>query len=824
MTPAPPQDAALVGLVLVSHSAALAEGLRELAAQMAPDVPIATAGGTDDGGLGTSFDAVSAALAAAQRGAGVVVLYDLGSARMTSELALEVLDEDEQERVRLVDAPLVEGALTAATAAAGGADLAAVVAALADLRPAPDTGADTGADTGSAPAAAAGGAHVREVVLRNALGLHARPGAQVVGALRGLDAQVLVRRAGDGAAGESASARSLVALLRLAARGGSTLQLSATGPDAEAALDRLQELVEAGFGELEDDRAGSPVVGADPAPPGATAATPARSAPSADGDLPGRPASPGRAVGPAAHLAVPAPQVPDVPGAGVGAERAALDAARARVDADLAAAAAGGGGDVFTAHRTLLADPELLDAAQGAVATGATAAAAWWRAVEQVRDELLASGEEVVAGRAADVADVGRRVVGVLLGESPSVTAPPGCVLLAEDLEPSLVAVLVEAGVVGIGLARGTPTSHAALLARAAGLPLVVGLGPAALDVADGTELLLDGTAGRLRRTPSEQDRRDVEQESVVAADRQAAERAAATAPVRLADGSQVLVVANVSGADEARLAVECGADGIGLLRTEFLFLDRPDLPGEQEQADALRAVLDVMAGRHVVVRTLDAGGDKRLPGLGLDPARHGFLGSRGLRLSLARPEVFATQLRAVLRAGAGHRYSLMFPMVTVPEEVEQAREALERAARGLASARVPYALPEQVGIMVEVPAAALTVDAFLGVCDFFSIGSNDLVQYTMAADRTDPDVADLHRPGSTAVRRLLAQVCDAAVPAGRLVAVCGEAASDPATAVELVRLGVRELSVTPRAVPAVKAALRAAESGAAGQPGSTSV
>jgi phosphoenolpyruvate-protein kinase (PTS system EI component) len=260
---------------------------------------------------------------------------------------------------------------------------------------------------------------------------------------------------------------------------------------------------------------------------------------------------------------------------------------------------------------------------------------------------------------------------------------------------------------------------------------------------------------------------------------------------------------------DEALAAVANGAEGVGLLRTEFLYLDRPDLPSEDEQVAALRAIFAALEGRPIIVRTLDIGGDKSVPALDLDPVTNSFLGVRGLRLSLRRPDLFRQQLRAIARAAEGYRVSLMFPMVTTVAEVREARGHLDAVMKELDAEGVGHGRIEEVGIMVEVPAAALTADLLAPEVDFFSVGSNDLVQYTMAAERTNAAVADLYRPDAPAILRLLERIVAGAHAHGRWVGICGEMAGDPSLTPIFVGLGIDELSMAPGSIPAVKAAIR---------------
>lgn len=750
-----------VGLVLVSHSARLAEGVAELAGQMAPDVRIVAAGGGDDGGLGTSFDRISQALDAVASPAGVVVLYDLGSALLTTETALEFLDPDVAATIEVVDAPLVEGALAAATTAQGGASRADVAAA------ARAAGATSSADR-TAPAVPST-AVTQTLTLRNALGLHARPAADLIGALSGLSAQVWLGRADA----DRVDARSLLAVVRLALRGGEQLAVSATGPDAQAALDRVATLVDRGFGELDGPPAAEP-----------TTAGPA-------------PGAIGLAVGP---LVRPVPaDVADRPADDKKAERTLLDTALSAVANRLAR-----GDALQRAHGALLLDPQLAAAAHEIIATGSAAAPAWWRAARDAAEAMAASSDELVAARAVDVRDAGAAVLAEL-GE-PVDRIPPtldGAILVADELGPSEVSAVASRGGAGIVLAAGSPTAHAVVVARGLGLPLVLRAGSLLDAVPVGTLLAIDGDAGTVDIDPDDLDAR----RATVAEARAAreAQRRASAEPV-FVDGRQVLVAANVGSLADAQAAVDGGADGVGLLRTELLVLDHARLPDEDEQVADLTAVLGVLGDRPVVVRVLDAGGDKPVRALALDPQHNGFLGVRGLRWLLANPAVLHTQLRAISRAAAGHNVSVMAPMVTIASEARQFQAAVAAAVASLDADRIAHGHLAGIGAMIEVPAAALAADEIGREVDFVSVGSNDLVAYTMAAERTESGVADLLDPAATAIWRLIEQLCRSA---GVDVAVCGEMAADPRFVRRFVDLGVSELSVAPARVPAVKALLR---------------
>jgi phosphocarrier protein FPr len=361
--------------------------------------------------------------------------------------------------------------------------------------------------------------------------------------------------------------------------------------------------------------------------------------------------------------------------------------------------------------------------------------------------------------------------------------------------------------VTGIATAHGTATAHAAILARALGLPAVVGLGEAVLAIDEGTAVLLDGDAGTILLDPPDDVLRDASERRERAAQRTARARERAHEPGATRDGTRIEVFANLGSAAEAARAVELGAEGVGLLRTEFLFLDRATLPDEDEQAETLREIARALDGRPLVVRTLDAGADKPLPALPMPPEANPFLGVRGIRLTLERRDVLGAQLRAILRVAADHPVKVMLPMVATLSEIDAARDALAQARSDTG-----IDVPLEFGIMVEVPAAALTATRLAEHVDFFSLGTNDLTQYTMAAERGDERLAPLLTGPQPAVLRLVAQTVDGAAAHGRWVGVCGELAGDPPTAVLLAGLGVTELSMAPALVPEVKEALRGVE------------
>jgi phosphoenolpyruvate-protein phosphotransferase len=471
--------------------------------------------------------------------------------------------------------------------------------------------------------------------------------------------------------------------------------------------------------------------------------------------------------------------------------------------AETAARAGDEVGAIFEAQALFAADPEIVDPAMEAIAAGAGAAEAIDRVTAEAADRLAAIDDDYFRERAADVRDIGRRVVDRLLGRSrPELHHRDGtpAVVASDDLDPSLVAVIRPELVAGLALRGGAPTGHAAIVARALGIPLVLGLGAALDAFLDGTTVAVDGTAGRLIVEPDEADIRAPGGPPEVAA-QGPSDGAAGLVPVRLE--------ANVASVREAEAARDAGAEGIGLVRTELLFLGRSTPPGLDEQRSLYGRISRTMAGRPVVFRTLDIGGDKPASYLPGGDEMNPALGVRGLRLSLGRPDLFETQLRAMLEADPEAPLRIMFPMVATVEEVVRAREAVAAAAGVSRAAGAAIAADVRLGIMVEIPSVAVMADAFAPIVDFFSIGTNDLVQYALAADRTNPGLAEIATPLQPSILRLVRSVTMAAAAYDRPVAVCGEAAADPAAAALLIGLGVDELSVSAAALGRLRAALR---------------
>lgn len=532
--------------------------------------------------------------------------------------------------------------------------------------------------------------------------------------------------------------------------------------------------------------------------------------------LTAHPAAPGLGVGRAQvwrPAAVAEPERSDDPAAEAErfrTGRAALAAELAREREQMAGRAGAEAAAIFDAHLLMLEDPELESAVLGRLAAGEPAGRATRSAGEELAAIMDQLEDEYLRLRAADIRDVTSRLAMTMAGGSGSLPPPPWpeTVLVTPDLQPSHMAQLDPQQVTAVVSRSGGPTSHAALLARSMGIPAVFGADPDA--IAQGDWLVVDGETGTVRVRP---DAGELAAARADQAARQAAEADLAglrDLPAVTADGERrVELAANIGHPDEVAAALAAGAEGIGLFRTEFLFLDRPALPGEEEQYLAYRRVLAEMAPRPVLLRTLDVGGDKQLPGVPLAAEENPFLGLRGIRLWLKRPELWRPQLRAMLRASVHGNLHIMLPMVATVPEVAAARARLDETAAALAAEGVtPGAY--KLGIMIEVPAAAMAAEGLAGAVDFFSIGTNDLTQYALAVDRGNPQVADLYQPLHPGVVALIRAAVEAAHRAGIWCGVCGELGGDPAAAAVLVGLGLDELSMSPRRIPRIKQVVRA--------------
>jgi phosphocarrier protein FPr len=712
----------MIGFVIVSHSARLAEGVCELAAQMGQGkVRLAPAGGTSDAEhpIGTDAFKVMQAIEEVYSQDGVLVLMDLGSAVLSAETALELLAEDRRARVHLCPGPVVERAVEAVSLAAAGATVDEIL-------------------RGSPRAGEGGPEESAEVVLSDPLGLHARPAARVVRTARRFQARATLN---------GTDAASINELLAMRARHGDRVHIRAYGPEARQAVAALAEALSAPAG----------VAG-----------------------------SGGIAIGPVvkvrAAVSPVATHVVDNPEA----ENARLLDAIQRAQAEtrglcdwVGPAEAG----IFDAQLLILQDPTVAAQASRLV-------------LEERRNAGFAWQAAVAELATADAPDLAARVLRILAPAAtslPKLTRPS--ILVAHDLTPSEVRELDPRLTLGLCLETGSARAHSVILARAMGIPAVVGAGAAISNVAEGATIAIDGETGAVWMSPDEDEIAELERRRREWLESRNVAKEHRHEPARTRDGRNVRVLANISSVAEAAEALDCGAEGVGVLRTEFLFLNRNSPPSEDEQFEAYRAIASTLGDRPLVIRTLDIGGDKPLPYVAIGEEANPFLGWRGLRLTLERRDLLETQLRAIVRASPGHCVEILLPMVSTLDEVRQVKQILG-----------PCDLP--VGVMIETPAAVAIADQLARETAFFSIGTNDLAQYVMAADRTNARVAALADPLQPAVLRMLRQAIEAARAAGIPTTLCGELAADTQATPLLLGLGLREFSVSATLIPELKRAI----------------
>jgi phosphoenolpyruvate-protein phosphotransferase len=656
-----------------------------------------------------------------------------------------------------------------------------------------DAGDDAGETIVSSPA----------ILIPNPAGLHARPAALLANAAKQFGADIRLQR------GEQwANAKSVVAIMGMEVGHGDRVVVVAQGSDAQEAIRVLAPMIESGLND--EVSASAPIPIAAPKPESV------RRPDSGDPNvLNGVAASSGLAVGNIFQLrrqemlvvenaSDPREEQRRLKGA-IAKAKNQLEALQAKLQEQSDAPKAA----IFEAHEELLDDPDLHSIADSLIAKGKSAGFAWREAVETHARVLESLNKELFVARAGDLRDVGRRVVESLaggeLGTLPEV--PPDTILIAEDLSPSDTASLDRSRVRGFCTTLGGATSHVAILARSLDIPAVAGIDPRVLHLPNGTPVILDGTKGTITLAPNEGEVKRIRERQQRQRACRAADLETAHGPATTIDGERIEVVANIGGPADAEQVIQLGGEGVGLLRSEFLFMNRVQAPTEDEQFEAYSTVARTLGpGRPLIIRTLDVGGDKPLPYLPIPREENPFLGERGIRVGLNRPDMLRAQLRAILRASAHGSVRIMFPMIATLAELREARKLLaeEQARLGVG--------PIEVGIMIEIPAAALMARQFAREVDFFSVGSNDLTQYTLAMDRGHPTLAPKIDALSPSVLQLIAMTTRAAETEGKWVGVCGGIAGDPQAVPLLIGLGVAELSVSVPTIPGIKAQIRTLE------------
>lgn len=641
-----------------------------------------------------------------------------------------------------------------------------------------------------------------ELVILNETGLHARPAKVLVNLAKQFKSNISLQHKG-----KKANAKSMVSVLTLGAVRGSDIIVQAEGADEETAIAELESAIRAGLGDHEGQTEPKPI----PVNTEAPAVVQGVTEHLEPGVIKGVGAAPGIAVGPIFHfqqVELDLDQLETISTNGHISLSEALERAKSQlvdlhqqmVDKKLGNEAA-----IFEAHKELLDDPELTEAVQARVTMGQTPIKAWKTTIDEQATAIAALNDPLLAARADDLRDVGKRVLRLMLGvNEKSIMPTTPVVVVARELSPSDTVSFDPERVLGFGIVEGGPTSHIAILARALGLPAIVGVDESMLALEEKTPVILNGNDGTLTVNPASDVLERARQSQKQWLEYRRAAQEQASLPAVSLDGVHVDVTANAGSIADAAEALHMGADGIGLLRTEFLFLERTTAPSEEEQFSVYNAIAETMKTLPVIVRTLDIGGDKPVAYIQMKPELNPFLGERGIRLCLNRPDLFREQLRAILRAAPSGNLKIMFPMVSDIAELRQARILIEELRRELGAPEV------QIGIMIEVPSAALMADIFAPEIDFFSIGTNDLTQYTLAMDRGNSALASKHDGLHPAVLRLIAHTIESAHKHGKRADICGELGSDAAAIPILLGLGMDELSVSIPSVPTVKAQVRA--------------
>ncbi|HEY9699000.1 MAG TPA: phosphoenolpyruvate--protein phosphotransferase [Trichocoleus sp.] len=643
------------------------------------------------------------------------------------------------------------------------------------------------------------------IAIPNPTGLHARPAAVLANLAKKYQSDIRLKK------GEvRANVRSVVGLMGLEIEHGDAVQLVATGADAETAIAELSEALRSGLGEEGSKPIAAPASVATSAPPSELNAVAPRPRSDDPNLILGVAASPGVAVGKTYRIQHQEINVAETAGnpseerhkfdQATAQAKLEIDALRSKVDRQADAGKAA----IFAAHQELLEDPELIDLTHELIDQGQSAAFAWKQTYSAQAQQLAQLKNALLAARANDLRDVGDRVLRILTGSTiEAVSYPDNCILLAEELAPSDTAMMDRSKVLGFCTVGGGATSHVAILARSMDIPAIAGTEAQILDLPDGTPVILDGSRGTLRLNPSPDEMERVRRLQVRLKEKRQTDLETAHQPAITKDGHPIEVVANIGKKAEAEKAIELGGEGVGLLRSEFVFMDRASAPTEEEQTQIYSEIAQVLGDRSLIIRTLDVGGDKPLPYLPMPHEENPFLGERGIRIGFDRPEILRTQLRAILRASRVGKVLVMFPMIARLEEFRLAKTMLEEERQKLGVDPIP------VGIMIEVPAAAVIADQFAQEADFFSVGTNDLTQYTLAMDRGHPKLAPYCDGLDPAVLSLIGMAAKAANQQGKWCGICGGIGSDPQAVPLLIGLGIKELSVSVPSIPSVKAQIR---------------
>jgi len=799
----------MVSLVLVSHSHALAEATLKLVRAMAGDeISIAIAAGTGDNHeeLGTDAMEIFQAITSVMSDDGVVVMMDMGSAVLSAEMALDFLDEDMKAKVRLCPSSFVEGSVAAGVAAKIGSNIDDVMhEASASLNqktehidPVPIQNLQQNNITDLE------NADTIRVKLPMPHGLHARPVSKLVQEAAKYKSDIRIKDITNGKG--PVSIKSITGIIALEALYGHEVELTAKGEDSKKALDELAKVIENGLGDNID-------------PKKQELNEPVQPETKTDNDD-------GKPIGISKGIVIAHPyypkavsfEFPDEKAEDTAHEIEELKTALSvtitvlrQKAKDVSRKMGREHGDIFLAQATMLEDPALVEKAKKNITDNKMKAAkAWWLSVEDAIEQYKQLKDDNLRQRAMDLQDVAHLVlVQFGIADNAKLDIPEHGIIITEDMTPGQAAALDKGKILGVICLENGQTSHSSILLRSRGIPSIVQAQrfPTSLRNLDAsTVIAMDGESGEIWINPEKKILESIENRRKEWKEQSEAEKKESIKPATTSDGKRIEVFANVGRKEDSDTAAENNAEGIGLLRTEFMFLHRESAPNEEEQVIALREILDPMKNKPVIIRTLDAGGDKDLPYLNMPKEANPFLGVRAIRLTLRNPSLFQQQLRAILRISNEYDVRIMFPMISTLDELISAKAALMEAHESLLAEKKDHKWPIITGMMMEVPSAAIMINQFVKEIDFVSIGTNDLVQYTMAADRGNPELQkSLNKGFDPAVVTLISRIGRICKENNIPVAVCGESAANPELAGILIGLGVTELSMNASSIPGIK-------------------
>jgi len=801
----------MVSIIIISHSKTLAEGVKELAVQMSQNkVIIEAVGGIVEDGvdkIGTNPQAIFELMQTLGAESEVLVLMDIGSAIMSAEIAKEMLPAEIEQNIYLCEAPLVEGAIAAAAQAMVGAEIIPVLAEAHNallgktmlLKPSEPT-----EQNATTPKPATNKVYESfDLLVPNQLGLHARPAVRLVEIVNRYEADILLSKTND----NFVSAKSISQVGTIGALKGDTLHFKIAGKEVDQIIKALKDFQKNNFGDDEQEKSSDVE--------NASITITDKTTDADNGIIQGIAASKGIAIGKVKLIKQNIPVVKKEIIKDAKAETELFELAIKNVIQNLKITkttlqvADKKEAQIFDFHILFLEDRGFIQKVIEVIQNeNINAAFAWKQTIQNVKNQYLNMQSQYLQERIVDINEIDKKVLTELTGDKTNkieLTEP--CILAVEELGPAETINLDKSKVLGIVTAKGGITSHTSILSRSLGIPAIVNIGSAINYFKDNEEIAMDGTIGKIWIGKKHASTLlNIKKQKEIETQRLAQLLVKAQNPAITKNNKQISILANVSSPEEAEVAYKNGAEGIGLYRTEFLFMNRDKAPDEAEQYETYRAVAANMKGYPVTIRTLDVGGDKPIPYLNIEKEKNPFLGLRGVRYCLQDVALFKTQLRAICRVSAEFPVKIMFPMIGVPEEVASVKDILKDVQQELSKEQIPYNLQMPVGIMIEVPSTIFQISDLSKALDFFSIGTNDLTQYLLAVDRENEAVAKyrsaLHPSVLQAINHILQH-------SEIEVGMCGELAGNPLATNLLLAFGLEKFSMNSPIIPSIKEIVR---------------